>query len=541
MTPEEITPAFEKQIRTAVRDLAFEPCWEEKLRSGVEKSMGFQDLILNELPRRCRDEEEFWAGLRQHADALWRQWHKLCRAAEHRSGAAGLFARRAMQKACERLYHRIVEHITEYAPRTPEKAHFRLGIEHAGADCSELLDRIEGLYESIKRQGALPEIKYDFEVPERKTNVNFAVIYGGGWNVSAYSILDAAAKIEGLNALVAFDHPGRSLFAQSGRHTVRLASSGLIRDSAGKYILASFRKPLLLHFVCPHRWSGPAPHDIGVPVLRSELIARLTNYKYLTTEALRSFRDEQDIGLNLIDEGFLPRPDFPCDPERVGREAELAVGKLAARGAREVVVKPARGEQSREVKIFSLPGEKSAAARHAVDLALDYGALLQERVRPGCGADYNWRVFVAASAAGEPEVTGRFARIGLGEDMEMVAEQDMLRRAGMGRREGENLLKRLNEASLHAFRAISYYAKKHRGDLPRAPLGNVGDYATPYFLGIDLIGDARIMEVNGDEVAGMWTDDRLYPDTRGRSFSPVLRSAMEAAGAYKRALGHPAY
>ena len=68
-----------------------------------------------------------------------------------------------------------------------------------------------------------------------------------------------------------------------------------------------------------------------------------------------------------------------------------------------------------------------------------------------------------------------------------------------------------------------------------APLGG-GSYAVPYFLGVDLIGDAYIMEVNGNEVAGMWTHDRLYPELRGQSNRTVLESAAQAAQAYRKAL-----
>ncbi len=530
---EEITGSIAERTQSAVRELAFTRSWQDALRSHIDAICAAQQKIYQEFPR-LREESEFWETLWHAIASLRNQWDKLRRAAEHRGEDAGQTIRDVSQNALKELYGRTRRFITDYAPRTPGKHHFQLGIDCVRPDCAHLLDRIEGLYESVKRQGRFPAVAEDIEFPEGGSN--FGIIYGGGWNVSAYSVLGSAAGLEGLNALVAFDHPGRSLFRRSAAHTVRLAPSGLLRGEDGRYLLATFRRPLVLHFVCPHQWTGPAPHDLGIPVLRSRPIVTITTNKNITTEALREYRESSGFEFNTIDEEFIPRPDFPADIGPLTGRVEKALNALAERHIDEIIVKPSRGEQARDVEDFSIPSRKDAAVRHAVDLALDCGALLQEKVIPAGGLDYNWRIFVAASAEGNPQVVGQFARLGRGPAMEMVEEGDMLRRAGVPGAEGDQLQRRMHRTSLHAFRAISCYSRRRMQDFPNAPLGDVGSYHTPYLLGIDLIGDARVMEINGSEVAGMWSDDRLHPQSRGRTSRTVLRSARRAAMAYKKAI-----
>jgi hypothetical protein len=111
----------------------------------------------------------------------------------------------------------------------------------------------------------------------------------------------------------------------------------------------------------------------------------------------------------------------------------------------------------------------------------------------------------------------------------------MLKRVGITGQAAEKFVQRLDRVSVNAFRAVGEYARAENPEFPHRPLGG-GAYAEPYFLGMDLIGDARMMEVNGHEVAGMWTDDRLYPGSRGRTNRPVLLAAREAGRAYRRAL-----
>jgi hypothetical protein len=226
---------------------------------------------------------------------------------------------------------------------------------------------------------------------------------------------------------------------------------------------------------------------------------------------------------------------LPLDMDELRSAAEQAMVRLEKEGVREVVVKPALGEQARGMRCFALPQGRCEAVEHASGLALESAVVLQERVRPPGGVDYNFRVMVASTPGGEPRVVGRFARMGLGDDVEMVPDEEMLRRAGLPPKEAEALLKRMNAVSLDAFRAVVEQTREQHPRFPWRPLGG-GSYHVPYILGVDLIGDARIMEVNGNEVAGMWTDDRLYPETRGRTSRTVLESAREAALAYREAL-----
>ncbi len=533
--PRESVAAIASHARSAVRGLALARDWEQPLSAAVAAMLDAQERFCNDFP--CIGEEvAFWETLWRSTDAVRDEWNKVARAARRRCEAAGRIVSNTSADACRELYHWTHRLILDRAPRKPSPPHFRLGIDRLDADCRRLHERIEGLYESIKRQGRFPAVKQGLDMPDN--GVNFAIIYGAGWNVSAYSLLGAASELDGINALVAFDHRGSSLFGTSADgHTVRLAPAGLIRDEGGGSVLATFRGPQMLHFVCPHQWTGPAPHDIGVPVLRSALTVRVTSSKHLTTEALLEYRETHGVRLGMIDEEFVPSPEYPADIDTLSEAAGRAVGALAARGAVEIVVKPSRGEQARDVRDFTIPSQKEAAIRHAVGLALDSGALVQEKIVPDGGLDYNWRVFVAASPDGRPEVAGRFARIGRGDDMRMMAENDMLRLAGITPHEGARLMERMDAASIHAFHAISSYSRERMGDMPERPLGGSGAYHIPYFLGIDLIGNARIMEVNGSEVAGMWTDDRLYPRSRGRTSRRVLLSARRAGAAYQRAIG----
>jgi hypothetical protein len=257
--------------------------------------------------------------------------------------------------------------------------------------------------------------------------------------------------------------------------------------------------------------------------------------KLATSRALRWYARREGIDLPLIPEAGLPAPDVPVDADALDGKAEAALDRLAADGIDEVVVKPVRGEQARGVGCFRLPQDRLAAAAHAARLALESGAVIQKRIRSPGEDDYTWRVLVALGPDGEPTPVGRFARRVVGDDVEMVPEREMLWRSGVGDRDAQRLLSRLNEISVHAFHAVKDYARARRGDFPWRPLGG-GSYAVPYFLGIDLIGDARIMEVNGNEVAGMWTDDRLHPETRGRSSRQVLAWGERAGRAYRRAL-----
>lgn len=530
----EITARIDACAKSAVRTLAFEQDWQSGLLRQVEAVHSTQRLLQDEFTT-VRDETVFWEELWTRTWHVRRQWEKMQRAAARRGPAAAALIKKNLDRCCKELYCWSRLFATEKAPRKPSASHFQLGIDRSRPDCRELHERIEGLYESIKRQGAFPAVRQNVDTPPGK-NVNFAIIYGGGWNVSAYSVMRAAADAGDMFVLVAFDHQGNSLFRKSGRRSVRVAPAGLMLDPQGRYALSSFRKPPVLHFVCPHEWSGQAPHEIGVPVLRSDLTLRYVDNKHLTTRALLEYRKNAGFRFNLIDEEFLPCPDFPADMDALARRAEKAVESLQQRGVSEIVVKPTRGEEGRDTEFFKIPSETGAAVCHGIETALNGGALMQERIMPGGGIDYNWRVFVAALPGGEPEIAGRFARVVHGDSVEMTAGDDMIERAGMTREEGQSLLKRIDTAALHAFRAVSRYSQLHMQDFPAAPLGGAGSYAIPYFLGIDLIGDARIMEINGNEVAGMWTDDRLYPETAGRTSRSVLRSARLAAGAYREAL-----
>jgi len=516
----------------AVRLLMVHPGEPDRTGPALDKLTAARGALAREFPA-LRDEVEFWETLWLCAESLRTAWNRIERAAERTGDLPALQALLDQRRA--ELYEWTRAFACSHAPRVPQDAHFELGIDVPRPDRRGLHERIEGIYESFKRMGRLPRVVEDAVLPPHRPN--FGIIYGAGWNVSAYSVLREAGRLELMNALVAFDHPGSGLYGQVGGRTVRLATAGMFQaGQEDDWALATFREPALLHFACPHEWTGPPPHELGIPVLRSELTLEITDDKLNTSRALAWHARRSGAELPLIREAGLEPAGVPADPEGLHLAAEDALSALERQGVAEVVVKPRRGEQERDVAWFELPRQRAEAAEHAARLCLESGAVVQERIRPAGGLDYNFRLLVALSPEGEAEGVGRFARLGHGDELEMVPEAEMLARAGILGKRARDLLERLSRVSLEAFRAVAGYAEHLHPDYPWRPLGG-GSYAVPYILGVDLIGEAQVMEVNGNEVAGMWTDDRLYPATRGRSNRTVLRAAHRAALAYRAALG----
>ncbi|NOX97704.1 MAG: hypothetical protein GXO98_06590 [Nitrospirae bacterium] len=481
------------------------------------------------------DQSEFWETLWLCTDRVRQQWDRIEKLARRTGPGVLERLQPLLDEQRHALYQWARRFITEHAPVCPRVAHFELGISPLRPDCRGLHERLEGLYESVKRIGRFPTVEEGLALPEDR--VNIGLIYGGGWNVSTFSVLREAAHFPGMNTFVAFDHAGADLFGHAGGRVVRLAPAGLVRRSGREgeeYLLATFRKPPVLHFAFPYQWTGTPPHELGLPILRSDLTLEIVDDKLTTSQALAWYMQTSGVQLPLPRERGIRQVPGPVDLDALAHRVAEALNSLEAEGVEEVVVKPSFGEQSQGVRYFSLSGARQSVIEYAVRLGLEYDVVIQERIRPPGGVDFDWRVLVALSPQGEPTVVGRFARRRRGEDIEMVAEREMPERVGITGKEAEALLDRLNEVSLHAFRAVAGYALARR-DFPWRPLGG-NSYALPYLLGIDLIGEARIMEINGHEVAGMWTDDRLYPETRGRCNRVVLESAQVAARDYQVAL-----
>ena len=531
---QEIVDDIAEAADTAVRALVTRPEGIGLALDAIERVAGLQERFENEFPA-LADAVEFWETLWLRTDRVRAQWHRIEKAAGRTGPEMLAQLQTALNERYGALYKWSRRFICERAPTRPTDAHFELGMDTRRPDCRGLHERIEGLYESIKRTGRYPAVADGWALPRERVNVG--IIYGGGWNVSSFSVLREAARFPEMNAFVAFDHQGPDLFGRVGERVVRLATGGLMRRGEGEdeeYVLAAFREPVVLHFACPHDWTGRPPHELGLPILRSDLTLAIVNDKLNTTLALAWHAQASGADLPLIRERGIPQAPVPADPDALADDARAALESLQSEGVREVVVKPAFGEQAQGVEYFPLPDGRDAAA-HAARLALESNVVIQERIRPRGDTDFNWRVLVALSPEGAPVVVGRFARKGRGDDVEMVADREMLAQAGVVGSEADSFLNRLNAVSLEAFRAVAGYAAETQPDFPWQPLGG-GSYATPYFLGVDLIGDARIMEVNAHEVAGMWTDDRLYPGTRGRSNHTVLASALVAGNAYKAAI-----
>ncbi len=516
----------------------------------VRTMQGIQSRFCSNFPR-ISDEVEFWETLWRSTDRVRDQWDRFERALQRRWPGSDEW-KETLDRQRRELYRWMRGVIQSRAPRTPDRAHYELGIDEHRSDYRGLHERIEGLYEAMKRMGKFPKITRDVSWPENRVNVG--IIYGGGWNVSTYSVLREAANVDGINAFCTFDHPGEDIYQQRDGHIIRLATAGMFRTGDEEYALGDFHEPVILHFICPHQWAGASPegsdvpvprgghlpsrslrpHQLGVPLLRSDLTLDIVDDKVNTTRALKWYKDNNDVDLPLIPESTVTEVvDLPADADAVRERARNAVRTIEdAIGTSEVVVKPGFGMEEKGVGYFDLPEEREDAIEHAARRAVESGAVIQQRIVPEGELDYNWRVMVARSPEGEPKVVGRFARLGHHEQMEMVPDRDMLHRVGVTGAEADEFLEKLNEISLNAFRAVSQFARHEYPDFPYQPLGD-GSYTDPYFLGMDLIGDGRVMEVNGHEVAGMWTDDRLYPETCGRSNRLVLESARQAGRQYR--------
>lgn len=525
---------------------------EDVLGRGIDELDRLQSDYCTAFPE-ISDEVRFWETLWRYTDTLRDQWDRLERVLNKRRDYPSDHWQEELDRGRHRLYGWTRDWIERNAPRVPEPAHFELGIGRRRPDARGLHQRVEGLYEAIKRVGEFPEIRRDVEREDK--GVNFGLIYGGGWNVSTYSILREAAKVEGIRALCTFDHPGPELFDDRGGRTVRVAPAGMYREAEGRYVLCSFRDPPVMHFLCPHQWTPPpgqggdpelrtekyprpdGPRMLGVPLLRSDYTLEIVNDKSLTGQALRWYREETGADIPLISEATVSEPEvYPADPDEMLDRAGRALDHLKHEsGTEEVVVKPGFGMEETDVEYFTLPAERNGAVEHAAHLAVECGAVIQERIRPQGGLDFNWRVMTALDASGEPKVVGRFARLGHHEEMEMVRDREMLHRAGVTGERADAFLSRLDEVSLGAFRAVVHATRRLHPDVDREAVAGRSP-AIPYFLGVDLIGDARVMEINGHEVGGLWTDDRLYPQTRGRSMRTVLKSAREAGREYREEL-----
>jgi hypothetical protein len=514
----------------AVRTLVTRPRETAAIVSPLERLQLLQERFCREFPT-IPDELEFWETLWRQIDRLRDQWCRMERTATRIGEDVLARLSPTLDEQRRNLYHWSRRFICEHAPRVPETAHFELGIDHRRSDYRGLHERLEGLYESIKRTGRLPKIDHNIELPADRVNV--AVIYGGGWNVSAYSILRTADEVPQINAFVAFDHPGPDLYGRIGDRTVRLATAGLIRRNSDEdYLLAAFRKPVAVHFACPHQWTGPPAHELGLPILRSQLTLDIVDDKAATNQAMAWYAQTQGADLPLIREWAITRPEIPVDLDLIASKAREGLDHFRKLGIDRIVIKPCERGEEQGMKFFDLRTNYSAAIEHAVLLLLESNIVIQERIIPPGDEDFTWRVFVALGQNGEPEPTGRFARVGHGRDMTFVADNEILAKCGITGAQGDTLLHRLDRVAKDAFRAIAAFAVWRNPEFPWHPLGE-GSYAVPYFLGVDLIGDAMLIEVNGHEVAGMWTDDRLYPETRGRTFRPVLQSALRAGKAYK--------
>jgi len=518
-----------------IASVATHPQQADEAAAGFERLSEMQELFCREFPVPS-DPVEFWETLWRSTDRMRDQWLRIERLAVRAGRELRSRLQRALDEKRRDLYRWTRRFICDRAPQAPLRGHFEFGISNDRPHLQTHHERIEGLYESIKRMGRFPDIREGLSLPRQCCN--FAIIYGGGWNVSSYSLLRGAAHLEPLNAFVAFDYPDPGLFATAGTRTVRLAPAGLVRLGDDSFALATFDEPAVVHFACPHAWTGTPVEETGLPILRSQLTLEIVDEKVTTSEALRWYADRTGAQLPLIRERFVPRASLPADPDELGRCAERAVSALERSGVGSVVVKPSRGEQEQGVGRFDLATSRSAAVEHAVRLAYETTAVIQERIATPGSDDFNWRVLVALDPGGSPAAVGRFARTGHGDQVEMVRDDEMLSRIGITGRQARQFVSRLDSVAVEAFRAVAGFAAHRHHDYRWKPLGG-GSYAVPYFLGVDLIGEAYVMEVNGNEVAGMWTHDRLYPHLRGQTTRTFLESALKAGEGYRRLIQAP--
>ena len=286
----------------AVRVLATRPKEASLPFSEMEHLQKLQEVYQREFPV-VEDKVEFWETLWLRTDRVREQWNRIEKMARRADSRVLDRLQPVLDERRRSLYEWARQFISEHSSVSADAAHFELGISTLRPDYRGLHERLEGLYESIKRIGRLPTVKEGLELPEDRTN--FGMIYGGGWNVSTFSVLREAAHFPEMNAFVAFDHPGPDLFSRRAKYKVRLATAGLVRspdEDNEEYLLTTFRQPMVLHFVCPYEWAGTPPHELSLPILRSDLILEIVDDKLTTSRALAWYSQSSGIKLPLLRE-----------------------------------------------------------------------------------------------------------------------------------------------------------------------------------------------------------------------------------------------
>ena len=129
----------------------------DDLGEAIDRLGGLQKRYGDEFPI-LSDQVEFWETLWSRTDLVRDQWVRMERAA---NGIAAMSAKlqKALDEGRRELYQWTRRFICEHAPVTPERGHFELGITEIRADRQGLHQRLEGLYESVKRIGRFPTIR----------------------------------------------------------------------------------------------------------------------------------------------------------------------------------------------------------------------------------------------------------------------------------------------------------------------------------------------------------------------------------------------
>ena len=185
-THQELVNKIVETADAAIRVLATRPeeaggilCEIERLGK-LQQRYGYEFPVLS-------DQSEFWETLWLCTERVRQQWERIEKVARRAGAGVPERLQPLLDEQRRALYQWARRFITEHAPVCPRVAQFELGISTFRPDCRGLHNRLEGLYESVKRIGRFPTVEEGLALPEDRVNVG--LIYGGGWNVSTFSVL----------------------------------------------------------------------------------------------------------------------------------------------------------------------------------------------------------------------------------------------------------------------------------------------------------------------------------------------------------------
>ncbi len=381
-------------------------------------------------------------------------------------------------------------------------------------------------------------LSYDFPLPfipegpvDAPKGVHLALISKGIRTDNRMSILAGAQKYKGGKLFLVHPDWAQIMELPYGIKVVT-ARAAFYLDDDGRFVLAGFKEPIILHYVGgPGVWSAQNLRSLKIPTLNNLL--PIIRDKMVVDEILK------DAGVRIPNSLFISRQE----------ETSLDQLRTFFDIAGKTVVKPRFGISGRGI-MFVSPGDDLQAngllnaLMDSVDVIVQKFILHRKLVRAGKELDWNVRVFTSRVPQGEIKVSGHVVRIGSGAvNLSIDAEPDQLKVVlqdlGYGARIKE-IIRRIEEEAVKAHHAVEDYTKKFPPSFVETPLGNVSPYFEDDHLGIDIIlGEdvlPYVIEVNGSP-GGIYAFDKVAaPAERSHAVSDFIRNAIHKGALYKNAV-----